>query len=69
MASAVHLAFYELELGDHAFCLAVRPRQRDRRTNGRLFFGDAIAKRAPSRHDDVLGAWCCSTVMVTKMVH
>jgi hypothetical protein len=48
MASAVHLAFHEFEFWDLAFCLTVRPRQCDRRTNGRLILGDAIGERCQS---------------------
>ena len=44
LPAAVHLAFHELELGNLAFGLAVRPRQCDGGTDGCLVFCDAIGE-------------------------
>lgn len=42
--SAVHLAFYKLELGNLPLCLSIRPRRTDRGTHGCPVFGDTIGE-------------------------
>ena len=44
LPTAIHLAFDELQLGDLALCLAVRPRSRDRGGNSRFIFEHAIGE-------------------------
>lgn len=42
--SAVHLAFYKLELGNLPLCLSIRPGRTDRGTHGCPVFGDTIGE-------------------------